>query len=200
MVEMNVTVYYDYICPFCYLGTKRILGLAKEFDLNIDWKGIEIHPEFPPEGKKRTKTLKSKSFAKTIYTMADEDNIKIKLPGFATNSRRALEASEFAKTKDRLLEFHLSVYEAYFLEGQNIGDTETVLKIGEKAGISKKELRQCLDERAMFDNIEANKKEAEDNFILGVPSFLFGTFPLYGNQSTDTMKQIIKRSLEISKG
>ncbi len=197
---MNVTVYYDYICPFCYLGTKRILELAKEFDLTIDWKGIEIHPEFPPQGKKRTKTLKSKSFAKTIYTMADEDNVKIKLPGFATNSRRALEASEFAKTKDRFLEFHLSVYEAYFLEGQNIGDTETVLRIGEKAGISKKELRQCLDERAMFDNIEANKKEAEDNLILGVPTFLFGQFPLYGNQSADTMKQIIKRSLEISEG
>lgn len=197
---MNVTVYYDYICPFCYLGTKRILELSKEFDLTIDWKGIEIHPEFPPEGKKRTKTLKSKSFVKTIYTMADEDNVKIKLPGFATNSRRALEASEFAKIKDRFLEFHLSVYEAYFLEGQNIGDTETVLSIGEKAGISKKELRQCLDERAMFDSIEANKKEAEDSIILGVPTFLFGTFPLYGNQSADTMKQIIKRSLEISEG
>ena len=195
---MNVTVYYDYICPFCYLGTKRILELSKEFDLKINWKGIEIHPEFPPQGKKRTKTLKSKSFAETVYSMSDEDNIEIKLPGFATNSRQALEASEFAKTKGRFLEFHLSVYEAYFLKGLNIGDTEIVLGIGEKAQISRNELRQCLDERTMFDTIKANKKEAEDNLILGVPTFLFGEFPVYGNQSIDTMKQIIKRSLEIS--
>lgn len=195
---MNVTVYYDYICPFCYLGTKRILGLSKEFNLTIDWKGIEIHPEFPPQGKKRTKTLKSKSFAETIREMAKEDNIEIKLPGFATNSRSILEASEFAKIKGKFLEFHIGVYEAYFLEGRNIGDIEIVLDIGEKAGLDKSELQECLSKRTMFDKIEANKKEAEDKLILGVPTFLFGDFPVHGNQSTQTMRHIIKRSLERS--
>jgi len=185
---MNVTVYYDYICPFCYLGTKRILGLSKEFNLTIDWKGIEIHPEFPPQGKKRTKTLKSKSFAETIREMAKEDNIEIKLPGYATNSRLSLEASEFAKIKGKFLEFHIGVYEAYFLEGRNIGDIEIVLDIGEKAGLHRSDLVECLNKRTMFDNIEANKKEAEDNIILGVPTFIFGNFPVHGNQSTQTMR------------
>ena len=197
---MNVTVYYDYICPFCYLGTKRILALSREFDLTIEWKGIEIHPEFPPQGKKRTRTLKSKSFAETIMEMTKEDNIKIKLPGFATNSRLALEASEFANIKGRFLECHIGIYEAYFLEGRNIGDIETVLDIGEKAGIEKSELEECLNKRTMFDRIEGNKKEAQDNLILGVPTFLFGNFPVHGNQSTQTMRHIIKRSLEISEG
>jgi protein-disulfide isomerase len=50
----------------------------------------------------------------------------------------------------------------------------------------------------MFDNIEANKKEAEDNIILGVPTFIFGNFPVHGNQSTQTMRHIIKRALEIT--
>jgi len=195
---MNVTVYYDYICPFCYLGTKRILGLSKEFNLTIDWKGIEIHPEFPPQGKKRTKTLKSKSFAETIREMAKEDNIEIKLPGYATNSRLSLEASEFAKIKGKFLEFHIGIYEAYFLEGRNIGDIEIVLDIGEKAGLHRSDLVECLNKRTMFDNIEANKKEAEDNIILGVPTFIFGNFPVHGNQSTQTMRHIIKRALEIT--
>lgn len=195
---MNVTVYYDYICPFCYLGTKRILGLSKEFNLTIDWKGIEIHPEFPPQGKKRTRTLKSKSFAETIREMAKEDNIEIKLPGYATNSRLSLEASEFAKIKGKFLEFHIGVYEAYFLEGRNIGDIEIVLDIGEKAGLHRSDLVECLNKRNMFDNIEANKKEAEDNIILGVPTFIFGNFPVHGNQSTQTMRHIIKRALEIT--
>ena len=195
---MNVTVYYDYICPFCYLGTKRILGLSKEFNLTIDWKGIEIHPEFPPQGKKRTKTLKSKSFAETIREMAKEDNIEIKLPGYATNSRLSLEASEFAKIKGKFLEFHIGVYEAYFLEGRNIGDIEIVLDIGEKAGLHRSDLVECLNKRTSFDNIEANKKKAEDNIILGVPTFIFGNFPVHGNQSTQTMRHIIKRALEIT--
>ncbi len=195
---MNVTVYYDYICPFCYLGTKRILDLAKEFNLTVDWKGIEIHPEFPPEGKKRTRTLKSKSFAETIREMAKEDGIEIKLPGFSTNSRLSLEASEFAKVKSRFLEFHVSVYEAYFLEGLNIGDIEVILDIGESAGLDKSDLSECLDKRTMFDNIRDNKKEAEDNHVLGVPTFMFGSFPVHGNQSIQTMRHLIKRALQLS--
>lgn len=195
---MNVTVYYDYICPFCYLGTKRILELSKEFNLTVEWKGIEIHPEFPPQGQKRSKTLKSRSFAKTVYSMAKEDNIEIKLPGFATNSRPALEASEFAKDKGKFIEFHIAIYEAYFLEGRNIGDTEVVLEIGEKLGLSTSELKENLNNRSMFDKIERNKKDAKDNLILGVPTFVFGSFPVHGNQSTQTMRSIIKRSIKLS--
>ena len=194
---MNVTVYYDYICPFCYLGTKRILKLSTEFDLKIEWKGIEIHPEFPPEGKKRLKTIKSRSFAKTVYTMAAEDSIEIKLPGFATNSRKALEASEFAKSKGKFEVFHQAVYEAYLVEGVNIGELENVINIGKKAGLNREELEENLVNGYMFNRIESNKKDAKDNLILGVPTFVFGNFPMYGNQSTDTMRQIIQRSLDI---
>jgi len=194
---MNVTVYYDYICPFCYLGTKRILKLTKEFDLTIDWKGIEIHPEFPPEGKIRAKTIKSKSFAKTVYTMAAEDTIEIKLPGFATNSRKALEASEFAKSKGKFEVFHQAVYQAYLVEGVNIGKLENVLDIGKKAGLNREELEENLVNGYTFDRIESNKKDAKDNLILGVPTFVFGNFPMYGVQSLETMRKIIKRSLEV---
>ncbi len=196
---MKVTIYYDYICPFCYLGSERIIELSKEFDLDIKWKGLEIHPEFPSKGKKRSKTLKSKSYADTIYAMADEDGIEIKLPGFATNSRLALEASEFAKTKDKFLDFHLALYKAYFVEGRNIGDVEIILDIGEKVGLNSIELKEILDNRKMFDKIENNKKDAEKNLILGVPTFVFGNFPVHGSQSVQTMRDIIKRSLERSK-
>lgn len=196
---MNVTVYYDYICPFCYLGSIRILELSHEFDLSIEWKGIEIHPEFPPEGKKRAKTVRSQTFAKTVYTMAAEDNIDIKLPGFATNSRKALEASEFAKTKEKFYDFHLAVYEAYLLKGLNIGDISVLLEIGEKTGLPISELDEFLRKGYMFDKIESNKKEAKDNLVLGVPTFLFDKFPVYGNQSYDTMKQILTRSIERNK-
>ncbi|MEM7008254.1 MAG: DsbA family protein [Thermodesulfobacteriota bacterium] len=195
---MKITIYYDYVCPFCYLGTKRILELSREFSLELEWKGTEIHPEFPPEGKSRSKTIKSKSFAKTVYTMAEQDNIAIKLPGFATNSRKALEASEFAKTQGKFLDFHNAIYEAYFVNRKNIGDLEVVIDIGKKADVDAEELREALTKRTMFDKIENNKKDAEDNLILGVPTFVIGKLPVYGNQSMDTMRDIIRRSLKVS--
>src|SRR5574341_1391285 len=106
---MKVTVYYDYICPYCFLGTKRIERLAKEFDMDIERRGIEIHPEIPPQGVKRSKTLRFQQVAQNITEMSLEDNIKIKFPGMVTNTRLSLEASEFAKVKDSFSQFHNGV-------------------------------------------------------------------------------------------
>lgn len=128
--------------------------------------------------------------------MAKEDGIQIKLPGFATNSRLALEASEFSKTKEKFLDCHTAIYEAYLVHGRNIGDKQVILELAEDVGLDKNELDECLIKRSMFDKIENNKREAEDRLILGVPTFVFGDFPLHGNQSTQTLRDVIKRSLE----
>lgn len=191
-------MYYDYICPFCFLGMKRIERLAEEFDLEVEWKGIEIHPEFPPHGVKRSKTFKGRQIAQDIREMSKEDDIQITLPGMVTNSRLSLEASEFAKTKDRFNEFHTSVYEAYFQNGENIGDKNVILILGEKAGLEIEELEGCLRERTMRKKIEENKRDAEENLVLGVPTFIFGKFSIYGVQSLESFRKIIKRAVERS--
>lgn len=195
---MKVTVYYDYNCPFCYLGTMGLNKLSLEFDMDIEWKGIEIHPEFPAQGKKRSNTLRSKRVGSSVIDMARQDSFRIKLPGFAANSRLSLEGSEFAKTKGRFKDFHMKVYEAYFKRGQNIGDINILLEIGENAGLVKGELEEALTTRSMFDKVESNKKDADKTRVLGVPTFLFGELPVHGFQSTDTFRKIILRSLERS--
>ncbi len=48
LTPLKLTVFYDYICPFCYIGSHRILALGDQYDLQINWAGMEIHPERPP--------------------------------------------------------------------------------------------------------------------------------------------------------
>jgi|SRR3989304_7624563 len=195
---MKVTVYYDYICPYCFLGTKRIERLAKEFDMDLEWRGIEIHPEIPPQGVRRAKTLRFVQAAEDIKEMGLEDNITIKFPGIVTNTRLCLEASEFAKVKDSFSKFHNGVYEAYFLEGVNIGKIDVILNIGEKTGLDVIELEECLKKRTMLNKIEENRREAERAQIMGVPTFIFGKFPLHGVQSPEAFRKIINRAVERS--
>ena len=192
---MKITVYYDYICPFCYITSQRLDILSEEFDLDIEWKGIEIHPEYPSQGKKRGKTAKSVRFAEIINEAAKEDSLKIKLPGFATNSRLSLEASEFAKTRNRFKEFHTGVYEAYFLEKQNIGDINVLLDVAEKASLHRDELNECLQGRTMYGKIEENKMEAQDDMVLGVPTLFLRSFPVHGDQPLETLRTLIRRSV-----
>ncbi|HVY54943.1 MAG TPA: DsbA family protein, partial [Thermodesulfobacteriota bacterium] len=195
---MKLTVFYDYICPFCYLTSKSLEKLSREFDLDVEWKGIEIHPEYPGSGQKSPSSLKSLKAAEFIKGAARESGTDIVLPGFRTNSRLSLEASEFAKTRNLFRSFHEMIYDAYFLKRKNIGDIKVVLETGSKSGLDVRDLEECLVNRTMFQRIEQNKKEAELNLVTGVPTLMMGNFPLYGNQTRETLRHMIRRAIERS--
>lgn len=195
---MKVTVFYDYICPFCYIASKNLETLSGEFDLDIDWKGIEIHPEYPAAGEKSSGSLRSLKAGQIIKQTAEESGIRITLPGFRTNSRLSLEASEFAKTRDLFKGIHKAIYEAYFLKRKNIGDVRIILEIGETAGIDRALLEESINQRSMFHKIEENKKAARGFQVLGVPTLILGNFPVHGNQSLETLRHMIRRAIERS--
>ena len=195
---MKVTVFYDYICPFCYITSTNIEALSDEFDLDIDWKGIEIHAEYPTGGVKSSKTLRSLKAAETIKQTAGESGIPFIPPGFRTNSRLSLEASEFAKTRNLFKAMHKALYNAYFQDKKNIGSLNIILELGETAGIDRILLEECLIGRSMFGQIEENKKEAAEYGVLGVPTVILGHFPIHGNQTIDTLRHMIRRAIERS--
>ena len=49
--RLSVTVFSDYICPFCYVGDARLDQLRSGYDLDVNWCFFEIHPDNPAEGK-----------------------------------------------------------------------------------------------------------------------------------------------------
>ena len=51
-MKLKIIAYSDNICPFCYVGLKRIDKLKKEIDFDIEWRGFEIHPDTPKKGIK----------------------------------------------------------------------------------------------------------------------------------------------------
>ena len=192
---MKITFYYDYICPFCYIASKRMQKLAEELELEIEWTGIEIHPEYSTEKRERKKTQRTHHLTETLHEIAKEDGTEISLPGFVTNSRLCLEAAEYAKTEDRFLQFHNEAYNSYFNLRENIGKLDTVLDIGEKAGLDRSSLEENLRSRTMKEKIDQNKKSADDNVVMGVPTIYFNAFRVHGTQSTDVYRTIIKEHL-----
>jgi predicted DsbA family dithiol-disulfide isomerase len=190
---MNITVFYDYICPFSYIGSKRIQKIAGEYGIEIEWKGFEIHPEYPQEGKLRKRSLKMAKVNESLNSVMDEEESEFKLPGFVTNTKMALEAAEFAKTVDKFLEFHNVCYESYMINRKNIGDINVILEIGENIGIDKYRLKEVLNKREMTDSLERYKDDAKKADVLGVPTILFNDFRIHGVQSIETYKSFIKK-------
>ncbi len=162
---------------------------------DIDWKGIEIHPEHSSEGKKRKTTARTAHLQQTLYEIARQDGIEVELPGFVTNTRLCLEASEYAKSKGRFLQFHDEVYNHYLFKKENIGRLEVVLSIGEQVGLNTRELAEKLRSGAMRDIVDSNKRSAEENMVIGVPTIYFNGFRVHGAQSAETYEKIIKRQI-----
>lgn len=113
----KVTVFSDYICPFCFIGKQRVDRLSKEYDIEVDWKGIEIHPETPEGGA----TLQDLNFSESYIEMAmnsvkqlaRDADLDIDVPSIIANSKAALEIAEYAKEKGKFDEYHDGIFKAY---------------------------------------------------------------------------------------
>ena len=193
---VKAVFYYDYACPFCFLAATRLRGLAAEFPLEMEWRGVEIHPERPPEGKRRKNAERTARIARTLAEAAGEDGADVSLPGFVANSRLCLEGAEFAKSEGRFGEFHEGCYEAYFGEGKNIGNIDTVVEIGGKAGLGEADLREALEKRTFSEKIEDNMKSARENLVLGVPTLYVNGMRIHGTQSRETYRKLVRKELE----
>ncbi len=52
-MPFKITMFSDFVCPFCYIGFEVMRKLKPEFNFELEWRGYQIHPEWPPEGRLR---------------------------------------------------------------------------------------------------------------------------------------------------
>jgi predicted DsbA family dithiol-disulfide isomerase len=192
-MKSKLTVFSDYICPFCFFALKKVEKLQAEYGIEVEWKNYEIHPDIPKDGA--PKSFLGENYMKTVEEnvrlLAKLEDLEIKPKSFISNSHLALEASEFARKKGVFDSFHKRVFEAYFLEGRNIGDKPVILGIAQELGLDTNELSLALDEHRYHERLEEVRREKASYGVLGTPTFIIGKTQLVGLQSFKTLRQLI---------
>jgi len=198
--KLKVIAYSDYICPFCYIGYHRIEKLKKEYDLAVEWRPFEIHPETPREGALTDELPFPKGYLEMAFAnvkrLADEDSLQLKFSEKLPNSRLALYISEFARKKGKFEEFHKLVLEAYWLEGKDIGDKNLLLDLAESVGLNKNEIDVYLGTDEPFKVVQKSLKELRTYGINGVPTFLIEDRLIVGAQPYEVFKKVINKILD----
>lgn len=201
-MPLKIQMFSDFICPFCYIGFEVVRKLKPEFDIELEWRGFEIHPEWPLEGMPAERFYQSRgpqwreAVWRNIDAMAAEIQLPMKAPSILSNSRLALEVAEFA-IESRLGEaYEERVYRAYFQEGANIGDPAVVKALAREAGIDSAALEEALHSRKYELKLKNSVMAAHSRDVTGVPTFFIGEFPLVGAQSVDVMRRVLKRAVE----
>ena len=198
--KLKVIAYSDYICPFCYIGYHRIETLKKEYDLDVEWRPFEIHPETPRGGALVEELPFPKGYLEMAFAnvkrLADEDGLLLKFADKLPNSRLALYISEFARKKDKFGEFHKLVLEAYWLEGKDIGDKSLLLDLAESIGLDKNDIEHYLDTDEPLKAIQKSLEELRLRGINGVPTFIIEDTLVVGAQSHEIFKKVFDKILD----
>ncbi|HLW72234.1 MAG TPA: DsbA family oxidoreductase [Candidatus Binataceae bacterium] len=198
-MSTKIEMFSDFICPFCYVGFATIRRLKPEFDLEIGWRGFQIHPEWPADGMPAADFRRdlSPEARRAIWTrigqMADAAGIAMRPPEILTNSRLALEAAEFAIELGKGEAFEERVYRAYFNEGLNIGQQGVLAELASEVGIEAQAMNVALESNRYTLRLKNNAMIAHRRNVDGVPTFFIGEYPLVGAQSEDVMRQILGR-------
>ena len=197
--KLKIIAYSDYICPFCYIGYHRIEQLKKEYNIDVEWKPFEIHPETPKEGALAEDLPFPKGYLEMAFAnvkrLADEDGLTLTFSEKLPNSRLALYISEFARKKGKFDEFHKLVLEAYWLEGKDIGDRSLLLELAESVGLNKIEIEIYLNTDEPFNTVQKSLKELRRYRINGVPTFIIGEKLIVGAQPYKIFKQAVNEVL-----
>ena len=184
--EIQITVFSDYICPFCYVGHHRLIRLKDEYDLKINWCFLEIHPENSAEGDPITDLDYSSEFwdelMKNLKRVAEEENIPLAEHTFTTNSKDASLLSEACKQlgHDIFYALHEKIFTAFFVENKNIGDRAVLRELANSCGVDDAFIDAAWTEAKHQQRLQDNFNQARQFKIKSVPSFVFGDRVLTG--------------------
>ncbi|MGC2494062.1 DsbA family oxidoreductase [Candidatus Binatus sp.] len=201
-MALKVVMFSDYICPFCYVGFETMRRLKPEFDFQLEWRGFQIHPDWPAEGIPADKLREAgdaaarKATWERITAMADAVGFSMKPPAILTNSRAALAATEFARESGRDEALEERIYRAYFNDGENIGDASVVARLAGETGLDASEVADAIKSPKYEMRLKNNSLAANQRGVSGVPTFFIGEYPLVGAQSLDAMRAVLKRATE----
>ncbi len=206
---MRIKVYADTICGWCYIGHSRLLKATGTFkNIIFDFKHVpfQLNPDMPKEGMSRLDYLKykfgSKELAQPMYDnmskQATKENLKFNLDNIqiTPNTKFSHILTKLAFKKKIGHQVLDKIYDAYFSEGIDIGNTDILIKIGESKGINKKEIIDAFSSIKELDDINQNNTIARSLGINGVPFCEINNKTyISGAQSTKNLIEAIKVNL-----
>jgi len=198
----NLVMFSDFICPFCYIGFETVRRLKPEFDFDIEWKGFQIHPEWPAGGMLATEYRRGmdpetrRMMWARIAGLGESVGLEMKSPQVLANSRLALEAVEFANECGKAEMFEERVFRAYFHDNLDIGNGAVLADLGSDVGLDPVELNFALESNRYQSRLRDNAVAARERGVDGVPTFFIGDYPLVGAQSEQVMRQILQRYIQ----
>ena len=214
MKPMQIEIWSDVVCPWCLIGKHRFDTALERFraahpeapEIEISYRAYQLDPRAPVGATSSAMEGYARKFggedaARRIVdhlrSVAEADGLELRLDkarrANTLLAHRALWMAEQDPGADQaLLKQHL--LEAYFVDGEDVGDPEVVAERAARAGFDATEIRRRLDTDEGRAEVAAQLDQAADLGITGVPTYVFnGQWSVPGAQDVDTFVRVLER-------
>ena len=169
-----------------------------EYELELDWRGFELHPETPPGGMRLDEYFPPERLAGMAEYMK-EFAARFGITDFKQrdripNTRRALALAEVAREEGRLEPYRQRAMHAHWRDGMNLEDDADLETIARDAGLSADAVERSKTDPRYLERIDAIRDEASAIGVQGIPTFVIGRYGFSGAQPYENFVALAERA------
>jgi predicted DsbA family dithiol-disulfide isomerase len=171
----SIIIISDFVCPWCYIGLEEVERLKQEYDFDVAYAPFYLNPGTPPEGMPSRHITPLESPKTHLEERGEDLGIKFSRGRtWTSNSHLAFEAAEFASEySEDQRRFRELLFKAYFEDVANIGDIDTLVRVGSEAGLPETALREALVDGRYRDRVDEGIAWSRAIGVTAVPTFVF---------------------------
>ncbi len=207
---MQVEIWSDVICPWCFIGKRRFELALAEFEhkenVQVIWRSFELDPQSPAVYPESLEAMLSRKYGVSLQqasamnvrvtALAKEVGLDYHLsvarPGNTFDAHRLLHFAESRKLGDQAIE---RLMQAYFSESLAVGDRAALAQIAPGFGIAESHALALLSSDKFGSEVRADEARAAELGISGVPFFVFdGKTGISGAQPVEVFAEALQQA------
>lgn len=207
---MQVEIWSDVVCPWCYLGKRRFEQALERFEhrdeVQVVFRSFELDPAAPRgqttptvdmlAGKYGMSPAQASQAQREMEQRAAADGLTFRMDGLRSgNTKDAHRLLQLAKERDRQGEMMERLHRAYFTDQDSIFDHESLTRLAVEAGLDGNEVGKVLASDQYSDHVETDEAMAQALGATGVPLFVIDRrYGISGAQPAEAITEALQRA------
>lgn len=206
---MKIEVWSDFICPFCYIGKRRLESALNQFEykdeVELIFRSFELDPNSKKKFDENIHEIIAKKYGISIEQAKASNNqivAQAKAIGLnynfddliPTNTFDAHRLSHYAKIEGKANELAERILKAYFVDSLNISDHKTLAGLACEVGLDSDEALKVLVSDKYGAEVRKDEENASRLGITGVPYFVFNDkYAVSGAQPSEVFLEVLEK-------
>lgn len=195
---MQIPFYYDYACPWAYMGSCRVEAYFADLGAEVDFRPIHLGTAREPTAGQGPASgeRKSRWYASDIQAWSELTGANVNLAArdlIKRSTRLALKAAMVAKDEGRFREYHYPAYRARWVEARDLSERDVVRGLLAAAGLDAEAALARAESPELEGRLEGETQEAMGLGVFGVPTVFVGERMFWGNDRFELARFFIEK-------